>query len=82
MPIAFGYHPYFRLPGVDRSAWQVEIPVRERVVLDAEELPTGEVEQVDVTPGPLGSRTFDDEFRGPGRAVRPRGRRAPNRGVV
>jgi aldose 1-epimerase len=65
VPIAFGYHPYLRLPGVDRGTWLVEIPVSERVVLDAEELPTGEVEQADVTPGPLGSRTFDDEFRAP-----------------
>jgi galactose mutarotase-like enzyme len=65
VPIAFGYHPYLRLPGVDRSAWLVEIPVRERVVLDSEELPTGEVEQADVAPGPLGSKTFDDEFLAP-----------------
>ena len=21
VPISFGYHPYFRLPGVERSAW-------------------------------------------------------------
>jgi aldose 1-epimerase len=65
VPIAFGYHPYLRLPGVDRSAWLVEIPVRQRVVLDSEELPTGESEPADVAPGPLGSRTFDDEFRAP-----------------
>jgi aldose 1-epimerase len=65
VPIAFGYHPYLRLPGVERSAWEVEIPVRERVVLDAEELPTGELEQADVASGPLGSRTFDDEFEAP-----------------
>ncbi len=62
VPIAFGYHPYLRLPGVERSAWLVEIPVSERVVLDSEELPTGELEPADVAAGPLGSRTFDDEF--------------------
>ena len=65
VPIAFGYHPYLRLPGVDRSAWLVEIPVRERVVLDSEELPTGELEEALVASGPLGSRTFDDEFEAP-----------------
>ena len=65
VPIAFGYHPYLRLPGVDRSAWRVEIPVSERVVLDSEELPTGELEPADVADGPLGSRTFDDEFVAP-----------------
>jgi galactose mutarotase-like enzyme len=65
VPIAFGYHPYFRLPGVDRSAWAVEVPVSERVVLDSEELPTGEREKAEVPAGPLGSRTFDDEFVAP-----------------
>jgi aldose 1-epimerase len=65
VPIAFGYHPYLRLPGVDRIDWLVEMPVRERVVLDSEELPTGEVEPADVADGPLGSRTFDDEFAAP-----------------
>ncbi len=65
VPIAFGYHPYLRLPGVERTAWLVEIPVSERVVLDSEELPTGELEPADVAAGPLGSRTFDDEFVAP-----------------
>jgi aldose 1-epimerase len=62
VPIAFGYHPYLRLPGVERSAWEVEIPVSERIVLDSEEVPTGERESAEVPAGPLESRTFDDEF--------------------
>ena len=65
VPIAFGYHPYFSLPGVERTAWAVEIPVDERVVLDSEELPTGEREGANVPAGPLGPRTFDDEFVAP-----------------
>jgi aldose 1-epimerase len=65
VPIAFGYHPYFRLPSVERNAWEVEIPVTERVVLDSEELPTGEREEANVPAGPLGPRTFDDEFVAP-----------------
>ncbi|MGH2975573.1 MAG: aldose 1-epimerase, partial [Solirubrobacterales bacterium] len=27
VPVAFGFHPYLRLPGVDRADWRVEIPV-------------------------------------------------------
>ena len=65
VPIAFGYHPYLRLPGVERSDWAVEIPVTERVVLDSEEIPTGERERAEVPAGALGSRTFDDEFAAP-----------------
>ena len=26
VPISFGYHPYLRLPGVDRAEWEVENP--------------------------------------------------------
>jgi galactose mutarotase-like enzyme len=65
VPIAFGYHPYFRLPGLKRSMWAIEIPVSERIVLDIDELPTGEREAAEVAAGPLGSRTFDDEFTAP-----------------
>jgi len=68
VPISFGYHPYFRLPGVERAAWSVEIPVSKRVVLDLEEIPTGDVEEAEVAAGPLGSRTFDDEFEAPSEA--------------
>jgi aldose 1-epimerase len=65
VPISFGYHPYFQLPGVDRSDWQVEIPVRERLLLDDIFLPTGEREPIEIEPGPLGGRTFDDAFAAP-----------------
>jgi galactose mutarotase-like enzyme len=65
VPVSFGYHPYFQLPSVARERWQVEIPVEERVDLDQEELPTGEMEEAAVDAGPLGRRTFDDEFGAP-----------------
>jgi len=65
VPVSFGYHPYFRLPGVDRASWEVEVPVSRRVVLDEEELPTGAMADTEVQGGPLGSRTFDDEFGAP-----------------
>ena len=62
VPIAFGYHPYFRLPDVPRSDWEVEIPVRRRAILDERFLPTGKSEPVRIEAGPLGERTFDDLF--------------------
>lgn len=69
VPICFGYHPYFRLPGVDRSEWEIEIPVRRRLALDRQGLPTGEREATRVQGGRLGSRTFDDAYEAPdGRA--------------
>jgi aldose 1-epimerase len=65
VPVSFGYHPYLCLPDVERSAWEVELPVSERIVLDAEELPSGRMEEARVEAGPLGASTFDDEFAAP-----------------
>ena len=65
VPIAFGFHPYLRLPGVERTEWQVEIPVREQLRLGPEMLPTGERIAAHVAPGRLGSRTFDDAYTAP-----------------
>jgi aldose 1-epimerase len=65
VPVSFGFHPYLCLPGVDRSGWEVKIPVAERLLLDERMLPTGEREAVAIQPGPLGERTFDDAFTAP-----------------
>src|SRR3954454_6981463 len=40
-PIAFGFHPYLQLPGVERSEWELTAPVRKRLELDERMLPTG-----------------------------------------
>jgi aldose 1-epimerase len=65
VPIAFGYHPYLRLPGVAREDWRVEVPVREQLRLDSQRLPTGERVDAEVFAGRLGARTFDDAFVAP-----------------
>jgi galactose mutarotase-like enzyme len=62
VPIAFGWHPYFRLPDLPRAAWRVRLPVRRRALLDERLLPTGRSEAVRVEPGPLGERAFDDLY--------------------
>ena len=62
VPVSFGWHPYLRLPGLPRSEWRVELPVRLRAVLDDRGLPTGETEPVEIDPGPLGDRSYDDHF--------------------
>jgi aldose 1-epimerase len=79
VPVAFGFHPYVRLPGLDRRDWQLELPVTSRMVLDDRMLPTGRSEPVRIAPGPLGDRSFDDAFDGladpPEFAISGRGRR-------
>jgi galactose mutarotase-like enzyme len=62
VPIAFGHHPYFVLPGVPRADWEVELPVDEHLLLDANMIPTGEREPAGDLDGPLGERTFDDGY--------------------
>jgi galactose mutarotase-like enzyme len=62
VPVAFGYHPYFTLPGVPRDEWVVELPVKAQAVLDERFLPTGEEREVSIATGPLAGRTYDDLF--------------------
>lgn len=62
VPVAFGYHPYLRLPGVPREAWEVTLPVRAHAELDDRGIPTGAAEAVGVSPGPLGDRVYDDLY--------------------
>ena len=62
VPIAFGFHPYLVLPGVPRAEWEIELPVREHLLLDENMIPTGERESAGELGGPLGVRTFDDGY--------------------
>jgi galactose mutarotase-like enzyme len=62
VPLSFGHHPYFVLPGVPRAEWRVELPVREHLLLDGNLIPTGEREPAGDLDGPLGDRTFDDGY--------------------
>ena len=65
VPVSFGFHPYLRLPGVPREQWMVDLPVRQRLMLDQRQLPTGTREAVRIDPAPLADRTFDDAFLAP-----------------
>ena len=62
VPVAFGYHPYFRLPGLDRRHWRVSLPIHTRLPLDERMLPTGETEPANEPLQPLGERGFDDAY--------------------
>jgi galactose mutarotase-like enzyme len=64
VPIAFGFHPYLRLPELERQRWLLELPVTSRMQLDERMLPTGYSEPVSIPPAPLADRTFDDAFDG------------------
>jgi aldose 1-epimerase len=53
MPVAIGFHPYFRFPDSGRDEWTVAIGARTRWRLSDTKLPTGETEAIeDTLPNP------------------------------
>jgi aldose 1-epimerase len=63
MPVAIGFHPYYRIPDVARDEWTGHIPARRRVVADNRLIPTGEYRAMDIPEKfPLRGRTLDDGF--------------------
>ena len=62
VPVTVGFHPYLTLPGVPREDYELELPVRRRVLLGPDHVPTGETETVSPYSGPLGSRAYDDGY--------------------
>jgi galactose mutarotase-like enzyme len=64
VPVAFGFHPYLRLPGVDRSQWQLSLPARRHLVLDERGIPTGAAVAEAATRMALDGQDFDDGYDG------------------
>lgn len=79
VPVSFGWHPLFTLPGVPRAGLDVRLPVRTELPTDARGIPNGERFPVAIAPGPLDHRDLDTEYvawdgdvvlRGGGRELR------------
>jgi len=63
IPVAIGYHPYFRLPDVPRDRWRVHLAARHHLALDDLLMPTGERRAVEFAdPHPLAAAPLDDVF--------------------
>jgi galactose mutarotase-like enzyme len=62
VPVAFGWHPYLRLPGVARRQWRLRLPKRKHLALDTRGIPTGEHDDEPAESAPIGRRTFDDLY--------------------
>ena len=62
VPVAFGWHPYLRLPGAPRAAWRLLLPARTHLELDDRGLPTGKAADEPAEAAPVGERTFDDLY--------------------
>jgi galactose mutarotase-like enzyme len=62
VPVAFGWHPYLRLPGPPRAAWRLLLPDRTHLDLDGRGLPNGKTADERGEAGPVGDRSFDDLY--------------------
>ncbi|MFI5053256.1 MAG: aldose 1-epimerase [Acidimicrobiia bacterium] len=62
VPVAFGWHPYLRLPGTPRSQWWLRLPARRHLALDDRQIPTGDNVREHAEHDHIGRRTFDDSY--------------------
>lgn len=62
VPVAFGFHPYFTLPGVDRDHLILRAPAMSRLLLDDRGIPTGETAPAPPRHAPIGDREIDDAY--------------------
>jgi aldose 1-epimerase len=63
VPVAFGWHPYLRVPGTPRPRWTLHLPGREHLALDDRGIPTGASSREPAEDEAIGRRTFDDLYR-------------------
>ena len=61
VPVAFGWHDYFQLPG-PRRTWRLGMPACEHLVLNRRMIPTGRRTAQAAEDAPIGDRTFDDGY--------------------
>jgi aldose 1-epimerase len=65
MPVAVGFHPYFRLHDAPRDRWKVHLAARDHLVLSRLLIPTGERKPVNFSdPVSLEGSQLDDVFSG------------------
>jgi aldose 1-epimerase len=62
VPVSFGFHPYFRLPGPSRANWHLQLPEMRKLLLDVRGIPNGDEESFGGFRGQLGENSFDDGF--------------------
>ena len=61
VPVSFGWHPYFRVPGA-RDRWSLRLPAREHLGLDRKGIPTGASTRESTGPLRLAGVALDDLY--------------------
>jgi galactose mutarotase-like enzyme len=63
VPVAFGWHPYLRVPGIPRERWALALPARTRLLRDGRGLPSGRSVAEPAERRALGGDSYDDGFQ-------------------
>lgn len=61
VPVSFGWHPYWRVPGA-RDQWQLRLPAGEHLTLDRRGIPTAVARTIEAQTVALAGREFDDLY--------------------
>jgi galactose mutarotase-like enzyme len=61
VPVSFGWHPYWRMPGA-RDAWVVTLPDVAHARLDRRGIPTGRARVEPAADRPLRDAAYDDQY--------------------
>jgi aldose 1-epimerase len=62
VPVSFGFHPYFGIPGLPRAQWRLTLPAMRRLTSDERGIPSGGEEPIAAFDSLLGETDFDDGF--------------------
>jgi aldose 1-epimerase len=62
VPVSFGFHPYFVLPGLPRAKWQLDLPAMRRLALDERGIPSGAETSFPAGESLLGKTDYDSGF--------------------
>lgn len=62
VPISFGFHPYFGIPGIGRAEWRLSAPAMIKLTLDERGIPTGAKSPSAPIATLLGNSGYDDGF--------------------
>jgi len=62
VPVSFGFHPYFGIPGCPRAEWRLELPAMRKLVLNDRGIPTGKEEPFERVDTSLGELNLDAGF--------------------
>jgi len=62
VPVSFGFHPYFGIPGLPRAQWRLTLPAMRKLVSDERGIPSGAEAPFAAFDAALGAADFDDGF--------------------